>query len=297
MGPKLEDLVVFPSAAGGWKVTRTREEKSNVTVTATRIVAPGQTVKNDLGIRLPKTEPAAGGVTAAPVKPPVRTARVTDPAALLVENTVTVRQVAPGKLEYREVIHWRGPRPKELDTPDAKMLAALKRSLPTTLANDTASLNKVGVALQRELWTVMFGPGDPMLPLLVFHQDLAQYRIRKQLRGAVRRSLTSVYGSRLSAEDMDTASAKMTAEVASDAARKTQSKKESGVGGASGEKDKDSGGTPVALMIRVKMPGKVTETNGELDPETNEVIWPLYSEAAAMGDTALTATTDVSPRK
>src|SRR4028119_1422729 len=29
MGPKLEDLVIFPSAAGGWKVTRTREEKSN----------------------------------------------------------------------------------------------------------------------------------------------------------------------------------------------------------------------------------------------------------------------------
>jgi hypothetical protein len=50
-------------------------------------------------------------------------------------------------------------------------------------------------------------------------------------------------------------------------------------------------------MIRVKLPGKVTETNGELDPDTNEVVWPLYPEAAAMGDVTLTATTDVSPTK
>jgi hypothetical protein len=146
MSPKLEDLVAFPSAAGGWKITRTREEKSEVTVTATRVAAPGQTVRNDLGIRLPKPKSADGAAAAAPVKPPVRTARVTPPSALLVENTATVRQIAPGRLQYREVLHWRGPRPEELDAPDARTLAALKRSLPPSQASDTASLNQVGVA-------------------------------------------------------------------------------------------------------------------------------------------------------
>ncbi len=296
MSPRLEDLIAFPSAAGGWKVTRSRSDKSNVTVTVSRVVAPGQTVRNDLGIRLPKPK-AADGTAAAPAKPPVRTARVVSPTALLVENTATVRQIAPGRLEYREVLHWRGPRPKEIDTPDREMLAALRRSLPASLASDTASLNKVGIALQRELWTAMFGPGDPLMPLILFHQDLAEYRIRKKLRGAIQRSLGGVYGARLSSGDLTTAVAKLTAEVANDATRKTQAKKEAGPGGVSAEAGGDSSNTPIALMIRVKLPGKVTETNGEFDPDTNEVVWPLYSEAAAMGDITLTATTDVSPPK
>jgi hypothetical protein len=144
MSPRLEDLVALPTAAGGWKITRTRGDKSNVTVTASRVVAPGQTVKNDFGIRLPKAKDAAGA--ASPVKPktPVRTAQIVSPAALLLENTVTVRQVAPGRLEYREVLHYRGPRPKEMDTPEPEMLAALKRALPVALASDTASLKQVG---------------------------------------------------------------------------------------------------------------------------------------------------------
>jgi hypothetical protein len=294
MSPHLEDLVVFPNAAGGWKVTRTRDQKSNVTVTASRVVAPGQTVRNDLGIRLPKPKPAEGTM-AAPAKPPVRTARVVAPSALLVENTATIRTISPGRLEYREVLHWRGPRPKEMDTPDPQMVAALRRSLPTSLSGDAASLKQVGIALQRELWTVMFGPGDPILPLIAFHQDLAEYRIQRKLRGAIRRSLSTVYGARLSADALNTAVDKLTIEVANDATRKTQAKKEAGPGAMSAEADGDN--PPIALMIRVKLPGKVTETNGELDPETNEVVWPLYSEAAAIGDITLTATTDVSPPK
>lgn len=293
MSPRLEDLVAFPSAAGGWKLTRTRDDKSNVVVTASRVVTPGQVVRNDFGIRLPKPKEVDG--TAAPAKPktPVRTAQLVSPSALLLENTASVRQIAPGRLEYREVLHWRGPRPKEMDTPEPEMLAALRRALPSSLSADTVSLNQVGIALQRELWTVLFGPGDPMLPLLIFHQDLAQYRIKKALGGAVRRSLTRVYGARLNAEDLNAAVAKLTAEVASDATRKTQAKKDAGPGGAGTESSDSS--SPIALLIRVKMPGKVIETNGELDPDTNEIVWPLYSEAAAIGDITLTATTDVSP--
>ena len=297
MGPRLEDLIVLPTAAGGWKITRTRDEKSNVTVTASRVVAPGQTVRNDLGVRLPKPKTADGTTESAPIKPPVRTAQLVSPSALLLENTATVQQISPGRLEYREVLHWRGPRPKELDAADPELMTALKRALPTSLTSDTASLKQVGVALQRELWKVMFGPGEPMLPLMVFHQDLAEYRIQKALRSAVRRSLTTVYGSRVSADELNTAVARLSTEVANDATRKTQAKKDAGPGGASADSSDDSSNTPVALLIRVKMPGKVTVTNGELDGDTNEVIWPLYAEAAAIGDITLTATTDVSPPK
>lgn len=296
MSPRLEDLIVLPTAAGGWKITRTRDEKANVVITASRSAAAGQIIRNDLGIRLPKPKAAEGTVAAKP-KPKVRTAQLIAPSALLLENTVTVRQIAPGRLEYREVLHWRGPRPKEMETPDPELLAALRRALPPSVSSDTAALKQVGVAMQRELWKVMFGPGEPMLPLLVFHQDLAQYRIERAMGGAVRRSLTSIYGSRLSADALRSAVGKLTAEVASNATRKTQAKKDAGPGGASGGSGDDSDSSPVALLIRVKMPGKVIETNGELDPETNEVIWPLYGQAAAIGDLTLTATTDVSTPK
>jgi hypothetical protein len=295
MSPRLEDLVILPTAAGGWKVSSTRDEKSNLTVTASKVVAPGQIVRNDFGIRLPKPKVSSDTTSTPATKPKTRTAQLTPVAGLLLENSATVRQIAPGKLEYREVLHWRGSRPKEMDAPDAEMVTALKRALPASLTSDTASLKQVGISLQRELWKLMFGPGDPLLPLMVFHQDLAEYRIQKALRGAVRRSLTSVYGSRLSAEELKTAVEKMTAEVANDATKKTQAKKEAGPSGEAGGSSDNT--TPVALLIRIKMPGKVTETNGELDPDTNEVVWPLYAEAAAIGDLTLTATTDVSPPK
>ncbi|MBC8102708.1 MAG: hypothetical protein H7Z41_08995, partial [Cytophagales bacterium] len=130
ISPRLEELIALPSGAAGsgWTVTRTRDDRSSVVVTATRTVAAGQALHNDLGIRMPKPKPAGPpgkNTIAAPAPMP---GKVRPLPALLLENTATVRTITPGKLEYRETLHWRGPRPTEIDTPDPGMLAALRRS-------------------------------------------------------------------------------------------------------------------------------------------------------------------------
>lgn len=269
LGPNLSDLIALPTAASGWKVTQTREDNSSIAVTATRTLAAGETLRNDIGIK-------ASGVGAP---------------GLRVQNTVTVRTIAPGQLEYRETLHWNGPRPKDLDASDPDVLNSLKSALPTALASDTAAAKKVVTSLQAEIWHVMFGPGEPLLPIIAFHPDLAEYRLRQQLHGAIRRALANAYGDRLSPADLDTATERLTSEAASSTTQKTQQKTKAGPAGASADSDSTP---PIALLMRVKMPGKVTSTNGQIDAESGEVYWALYSDAPAVEDITLTATCDTS---
>jgi len=277
-GPHLSDLIDLPKAANGWKITRTQQGTS-VTITATRTVPVGTSLKNDLGLKAP----VKGDATAK------------SSSALLVENTATILQTAPGRLEYREVLHWVGPHPKDAEGPGPEITESLKKTLPANLSTDTATAHKVVQALQVALWQTMFGPGDPMLPTLMMHPDLAEYRLRQKLHLAIRQALVSSYGDRLTGPALDTAVEQLTAAAATSAASKTQAQaKPPGMGddsGSSGNKDD----TPlVALLLRVKMPGKIVTTNGQIDPDSGEVYWPFYSEAPAMEDVVLTATSDTA---
>lgn len=277
LGLHLSSLVRLPTAAEGWKVTQTSDEKTGVSVTAARTLAAGATIHNDLGIKASaapagKEQPAAGD-------------------GLLIENTASVRSVGPNQMEYREVLHWRGPRPKELNAPDPEIQAVLKRALPPALASDTITLGKVQTALARDLWHVLFGPGDPILPILMLHPDLAEYRLHQQLQGAVRRALVDAYGDRLTPTQTDTAVAHIVADVAASMETRTQSHSPAaGLSGSDSPENSSDNTPPVALLLRVKMPGKVTATNGQIDPESGEVYWALYSEAPAIADVTLTAT-------
>ena len=269
-GTGLSDVVTLPTKAGGWEVTRTRNnaKDDDITVTASRSFAGGVPVRNDLGLKDADSKAASG-------------------AKLLLDNTAAVRRTADGSLELRETLHYLGKSEQGVGQASPQIVAAVKNALPPALQADAASERKAALQIQAKLWQALMGPSDPVLPTLLFHPDYATYGLDEQLRGGITDTLTEVYGERLSASDRARMAEGMVKTATSEAVTQTNRKKEAQTPGGSG---RDKGGLPVPPLFRLKMPGKVTQTNGRVDPATGEVFWPLYSESAAAGDITLSAT-------
>jgi hypothetical protein len=51
----------------------------------------------------------------------------------------------------------------------------------------------------------------------------------------------------------------------------------------------------IAMFTSVKLPGRIVESNGELDEVSGEVFWAYYPEAAQLGDVTLRAVCEVKP--
>jgi hypothetical protein len=261
--PKLEDVFVLPTG-GPWKVKRATVE-SEVVYTAERTVAKGETLKNDIVIK--------GGNKA--------------PMGRLVVNEVTVKEIAPGKLEYREVLRWQGERPKEVLNPDAATLASIKGALPKALATD-ANARDLGKILGKEFWRMLMGPGEPLFTQLLTHPDLAERQMQRRMGGVVNTALQQKFGDMLPAEERLATTRKLVSAIiaSSDTTSKAKTKAEPNPMGGG-----DS--AMVALAFTLKPPGKVVSTNGDWDEVMGEVFWALYSEAAAPEDLVLTATCEV----
>lgn len=326
-GIPIEAIAVIPSGPD-WTVTRTKKQ-NEVTITATRTIPPGQTVTDDLALRAepdpgvmgnppgsdirtapePASKPAAKPAAKPGSKPASKPGTKPKPKSgggkpgelhlalyatpvrqappgpkMMLSNTVTVREFEPGKLEYKEVIRWNGPRPKDTEIADPDMVEKLRKAMPPALANDPG-VPKVTLRAQKEIFTLILGPGDPLLPLLMFHQELAEYRMMSRVAGALNRALIAEYGDRLTEADRKNIAAQLMGDMTGSVTDKTKKPPSPG--------DDPSGGMgnsmPIAMLFRVKMPGKVISTNGQWDPETGEVIWPMYSMAPSMGDITLTA--------
>jgi len=241
---------------------------------AKRAAAPGETLRQDVVVR--------GKIKGSPGR--------------LLVNEVTVRPAGPGRVEYREVLHWQGEVPKEITAPQPEMLKALRDTLPPALTTDEAVLRDVALLTQRELYRMLFGPGDLILGYILLHPDLAERRIQQRLGGALLKALEAKFGDRMTLAERRGAARKIltAALAASEVSSKAKSGPEMAAAGGPGGGDKD-GNAPVALTFAVKAPGKVIETNGEYDELSGEIFWTLYPEAAAAGDVVLSAVCEVSP--
>ncbi len=268
MGPSLDDLIA-PPRTPGWKVTREKDPKneSDLIVTATRAFAAGETLSDDLALKSPPKKDAPKG---------------TLPTTTL-GNTLSVRTLPDGTLEYREVIRWRGSKPSELATPEPEMLALLATTVPTL---DKAALATVATHLQQSLWRALFGPGEPLLGLLITHPELGEFRLKKRLAAAVDAELKTALGEKLTDAERRTATQKVIGALTESVKDKTKKQVNAG---PSGDKNDDA---LVAMLIKAKLPGKLLQTNGEEDPATGEIVWGLFSQSAAAGDVVLTAICD-----
>jgi hypothetical protein len=145
VGPKLEEVFARPNGAG-WK-TKQATEKDEGVFSAERAFGKGEAARRAVVLKGKKA-----------------------PMGLQLINDVTVREVAPGRWEYREILRWQGERPKELLNAEPEVMQKVKEVLPQSLATD-ANARDVTLLFQRHFWRVLFGPSDPLLSQILMHPD------------------------------------------------------------------------------------------------------------------------------
>ncbi len=267
-GPKLEDIIFMPSAAP-WTIKKERKENDFIH-TATRTLRANETVRQDVVVR--------GKIKG-------------NPGRVLV-NEVTVCEVSPGRIEYREVLHWQGDAPDDRIGAQGEMITAIRNALPTNLVA-AANAQDIAQILQRELWGMLFGPGDALISQMLLHPEMAERKIRRRAGIVVEKALAEKFGDTMTAAQRQaTARSLVTAMInASDITGKAKTMTDKAP-----QEEGGSDGSLIPLTFVVKLPGKVVATNGEVDEISGEVYWTLYSEAAAIGDVVLTAVCEVEKR-
>ena len=244
MGPTIDEAVIIPRSAG-WIVSKAYKD-SEVTITATRSFAAGEAAIDDIGIKESKDKP--GSVLA---------------------STASVTKRPDGKLEYREVLRWRGPK-TEVGGADKEIVDGLKKVLPAGPAADAGALSATAKLIQKDLVRLLLGPGEPLFGLLITHPDYAEFRLKKSLALSVRKSLETGFGDKLTDAERAAAVRAIVSEVSAKASQSAKPTPPGAPGNGNGEDKKSDNSALVAILLKVRLPGKVVETNGELDPESGE---------------------------
>lgn len=260
---QVSDTFVLPIGAG-WKSTKS-VSKDDVKYTSTLHVKGPAQCERDISVRRKGLGP------------------------VLVTNKVVVRQVSPGVWEYRETLHWKGAKPKELTSPPPDVIAALRSTLPANLASD-ATAKALAPKLIQGVWSAMFGPGQSILPTLLLQPDAAEHVLRQRVGRAVDQALVDSLGTKISAAERRRTVSRLVGAMAD------KTKSQSALGGGSKTTDSNEGTDLPSLTFTLKPPGRVIRTNGEVDEYANEVWWTLYPEAAALGDVVMTATWQSAPK-
>lgn len=268
-GGDLRDTFEMP-AGGPWKTKREKLENEE-TYTAERDLTPGSVQKKDIVIK-----------SGDKMKPGV-----------FVVNEATVRSIGPGKWEYRETLHWVGKAPDVTAMIDPDMVAAIKTSLPPALATE-ANIRPIAVALTREIWHLMFGPGDPLISSwtqFMMQPEAIERKMMIRMSVGVDKVMAAQFGDKLTAEQRRLSVHKIISNVAAGLnAKTTKTADPSKIG----DKPDFGDAALAALTFSVKLPGKIVSTNGERDDFTGEVYWSVYPQAAAFGDVEMTAVCDTN---
>lgn len=214
-------------------------------------------------------------------------------ARVLLTNEVSVKEIAPGKFEYREKIKWLGERkPPKFEPKQKEILEKVKLKLPEGKRTDE-EVKVIAELLVAETVRFAAGPGEPKMMLFISQPEVAFRNLRIQLGDVLMAHLAGRYGDAMDEE----ARLEMTRMVLegfnledSIKGEVNDSKPKPGAGEEEEKKDKvDS----VAMTFALKFPGKVVMTNGKLDPYHNEVFWGVYPMAVEFGDVELIAVFEV----
>lgn len=266
-GGEMTDTFEMPSG-GPWKTKREKLDNEE-TYTAERELTPGSVQKKDIVIK-----------SGDKMKP-----------GIFVVNEATVRSIGPGRWEYRETLHWVGKAPNAVTTVDPDMALAIKASLPPAMATD-ANVHPIALALNRELWHLLFGPGDPLISSwtqFMMQPEAVERKMMIRMSVGVDKALAAQFGDKLTAEQRHIYVRRIISGVVAGMNAKTTKSADPSKIGAS----PDLGDAALAaLTFSVTLPGKIVSTNGERDDLTGQVYWSVYPQAAALGDVEMTAVCD-----
>jgi hypothetical protein len=254
MGGTLEEIFALPTGSEWKSREETKgEERSLIFV---RNAAAGATVKGDLSI---KGEGAG---------------------KLDLVNEATVARQAPRRFEYRETLRWTGDTTGKPSTLKPDDITAIRALLPKDLATEANARGLADRAVQLAM-PMIFGPGEPLLAIGLFHPDLAERRATQRIGSVLLKALEEQFGDKLTPAQR-TAVARGLVQTTFNTTRPAQPDPSEGP-----PTKKSSGLTP--LMFILKAPGKIVSSNGEIDTFSGEVYWALYPEAALLKEVTLTA--------
>jgi hypothetical protein len=189
------------------------------------------------------------------------------------KNYVMVRKLPGNRLEYYEKIVFVTPNNEKQEKDMSDFIDELKKAMPEGVGTDADYLaisKKTNVAISR----MFFGPDDHLFGTIILNPDGAVRRLRSKLGVAVNKILAEHFGDRLTqSQRVDIVRKLMTSfdnsKVMSNA-RPT----------ANPEKASQSQADVVGMSVSVMLPGKIVETNGEIDSFTGEVFWDFASNSA-----------------
>lgn len=252
-GPHLppESIFVLPKG-NGWKTKEQREA-----VIYTRDLTKGEKL-SDIIV---KGEEIAEGEKKSKTKEET-------PTKLLV-NEVTVQEIAPGKLLYREILRWQGKRPKL----DPWLIRVIKNCLSDSVATD-ADVEDLAKIVQRETALIVFGPKDSLFLQFLSHPEVAKRSLKRKLTQTVADVLQIKFNEKMSPQKRLEIAQRIAVFMDGMLAYPDM-----GLGIEEGQL--------IPFSFVVMMPGKIVSTNGKLDG--NEVTWVLFSDSVAISDLILEA--------
>lgn len=257
---KFDDVVFLPSGAD-WKTSQATE-KENLVFTATRAAKLGETLTDDL--------------------------RLKEKGKAILSNTVTVRDLGNGRYEYLETIRYTGEAKPKVSDSRAEVRRAVRDSLGSVTASD-AQLDDIMQGAMLDLWRIVFGPTKPLLPTLAMHPDLGERELRRRFGQTMESQFERVLGDKMDKPARLATVRKMVSLL--DSEKIMGSPKEQ----APSEPGEDGGAGLISMTTIVKLPGRIVESNGEIDEVANEVFWAFYSESTYVGELTLRAVCEVKP--
>lgn len=288
-GAGLDDLRhAFDLPSGrGWKVRR-GGEKSRPELRASRSLRAGQGLKRDIVVKSKRGR--------------------------LLWNEVSVRQIRPGVWQYREVLHWAGKPLKQSDlmaSQSTSLAREFQRALPPRLSTP-GNASDLSRSTTRAFAMLVLGPPRPLLPEAIPFTELALQQLMLRLGQQIDRALKAKFGAQITNSERYLTTRQVTLAMTEDWRRESEA-----AFGSAGSGKKPAGKKPgrsklwrpgaggteppreqgdfsnVSMTFSLRVPGRVLETNGELNPYTGEIFWGLYPEASQLGDVVLSATTEM----
>ena len=192
------------------------------------------------------------------------------------KNFVMVRKLEGNKLEYYEKIVFLTPNGEKQQKDMADFINEMKKAMPTGKATDDdykALAKKSGIALVR----MLVGPDDHLFGTMILNPDGAVRRLRSKFGMTESKILAEQMGDRMTQTERDEVVKKMMKSF--DNSTMLGSKKP----GSSPDQSSQSAGDLIGMSVSVSLPGKILETNGEIDTFTGEVFWD-FASASAEGD-------------
>jgi hypothetical protein len=247
---KPSTLIKF-NAAAGWKSEEKKGEKGQDILTGARTIKPGESLESEFTL----SDGSEGSLASCAAK---------------------AEKTADGLIVYTETWTWKGEI-KESGTPIEKLQSVIDEKLSPWGVSES-DRKTIAASVRRKSWRALFGPGDPLLGILLTNPNQGVRKLNNIVAEAFLQAMEPISG-KSHAEKVA-----VVKEMVNGLDTTGMTAPEPPAGEAEPNSD-----MMVSILSRVKGPGQVVDHNGEMDILEDEVFWSMYLEASMVEPVVLKA--------